>query len=501
MICACAVLLVAAAGSPVRGEGGSERRTAVVKVYEKAQGAVVNISGQRVVTESGGLGFDWPEMFDLWGPRYRRQVQVLGSGVVAHEDGYIITNAHVVAGATRIKAVFSDGREFVATLVSADRDKDLAILRIKPDHKLEFIELGKSDDLMIGETVVAIGNPYGYSNTVTSGIVSALGRDIEVSEGFWLRGLIQTDAPINPGNSGGPLLNINGQLIGINTAIRAEAQNIGFAIPVDTLVDNLRQMLMPEKLRRVRLGLVVGRKKSEGEFTGLQVDSVVKGSPADEKGISTGDIILSVDGRKMRTSIDFYVGLMDKEVGEPIDVEYVKPGALADGRRSVTLRLEARPLPDGRALVRSFFQMDVSMLTAEVARKFDFESAYPVLIVTRVERGGVAEQVGLEPGDLVLEIDGATVSSIKELSLAMEKVSEGDLVELKIMRITVGLFGQVQRQYRVVLEAKTRRVPRHRFSSLGSMGARVGSGTGSVVALGGKGSGSIVWISARPGAA
>lgn len=446
-----------------------ERRSPVVKVYEKTHKAVVNISGERVVSTSRGLGFDWPEMFDLWGPRYRQEVAVLGSGVVAHEDGYIITNAHVINGAKRIKAVFSDGREFVANVVNADEDKDLAVLQISPGEKLSFIEFGRSDDLMIGETVIAIGNPYGYSNTVTSGVVSAVGRDIQVAEGFWLRGLIQTDAPINPGNSGGPLLNVNGRLIGVTTAIRAEAQNIGFAIPVDTLVDNLRHMLTPEELRRVRLGLIVGCKKAEGRFTGLVVDSVTKGSPADKKGISPGDIILSVDGKKLNNVIDFYIGLMDKKVGEPIKVEYIKPGALAARSRNVELTLEARPLPNGPALVSNFFQMNVSMLNDRMAQKFDFESAYPILIITEVTRDGMAAKVGLAPGDLILEINGAAVSSIKELSLAMEKIAEGDLVQVKIMRISVGLFGQIQRQYRVVLKAAPRRPKLDKFSMSGAL--------------------------------
>lgn len=464
-------LFYASALRPTRAaeEVTFERRSPVVKVYEKTHKAVVNISGERVVSTNRGLGFDWPEMFDLWGPRYSREVAVLGSGVVAHEDGYILTNAHVVEGAKRIKAVFSDGREFVASIVNVDQDKDLAVLQISPEEKLPFIELGRSDDLMIGETVIAIGNPYGYSNTVTSGVVSAVGRDIQVSEGFWLRGLIQTDAPINPGNSGGPLLNINGHLIGVTTAIRAEAQNIGFAIPVDTLADNLRQMLMPEELRRVRLGLVVGRKKTEGRFTGLVVDSVAKGSPADKKGISAGDIILSVDGKELGNVIDFYISLMDKKVGEPIRVEYVKPGALAARSRKAELTLEARPLPNGPLLVSDFFQMNVSMLTNDVAGKFDFESAYPILIITKVERNGMAAKVGLAPGDLILEINGAAISSIKELSLAMEKVAEGDLVQIKIMRISIGLFGQIQRQYRVVLKAAPRKPKLDKFSMSGSL--------------------------------
>jgi serine protease Do len=439
----------------VSEEPAYDRRTPVVKVYEQAHEAVVNIAGERTITNSAWPGYDWPDMFDFWGPRYQRQVSVLGSGMVVHEDGYVITNAHVVKGSEKIKVVFSDGSEFEAKIISGDESRDLAVLKIQVNKKLPFVHLGRSNDLMIGETVVAIGNPYGYANTVTSGVVSAVGRDIQIAEGFWLRGLIQTDAPINPGNSGGPLLNINGELIGVNTAVRAEAQNIGFAIPVDTLVDNLSHMLMPEKLRRVRLGLVVGSMKKVGQFSGLVVDSVSKESPADQEGISADDLVLEIDGYKLTSVIDFYVRMMGKEVGEPIDVTFVKSSSAPLKSRTVKLKMLPRPLPDGRKLVSQFFQMEVSELTDRVARKFGFQSAYPVLIVTDVEKGGIADKAGLVAGDLILQINNTTVRNVKELSLEMEKINESDAVDIQIMRISVGIFGQVQQRYTARLTAQS----------------------------------------------
>lgn len=450
------LLLIGFSAPVCAGEGSAfDRRTPVVKVYQDTHQAVVNIAGERLVSTSVWSGFDWPDMFDRGGPRYQRQVAVLGSGVVVHEDGYVITNAHVIRSAERIRVVFSDGSEFAAKIISADESKDLAVLRIPAEKKLPFIHLGRSDDLMIGETVIAIGNPYGYANTVTSGVVSAVGRDIQVTEEFWLRGLIQTDAPINPGNSGGPLLNINGELIGVNTAVRAEAENIGFAIPVDMLADNLSHMLMPEKLRRVRLGLVMGRMKRVSGYSGLVVDSVSKASPADEKGIAAGDIVLEIDGRRLSSVIDFYIKMMDKKIGEPIKVTYLRPTASRLRKQTVELTIQHRPLPDGRRLASRFFQMRVSELTERVARKFGFQSAYPILIVTDMERDGIAEKAGLVEGDLILQINNATVRDLKELSLEMEKVNEGDLVDVKIMRIAVGIFGQVQRQYRARLRARS----------------------------------------------
>ena len=254
--------------------------------------------------------------------------------------------------AENIKIIFNNGDEFSAAIIAADKDKDMALLKIQADKKLPFIHLGRSDDLMIGETVIAIGNPYGYANTLTSGILSATNRDIRVSEGTWLRGLIQTDAPINPGNSGGPLFNINGELIGINTAIAEGAENIGFAIPVDIIADNLRQMIMPEKLRRVRLGLMVGSVKTSGSDTGLTVDSVNESSPAAEKGIKAGDIILEVDGHQLSNIIDFYIRMMDKDIGEPIKIKYARPAGSSAKTETVTLTLLERPLPDGASSLR-----------------------------------------------------------------------------------------------------------------------------------------------------
>ncbi len=177
------VLILTLAGTvlPARAEGPLQfnRETPVVAVYRRAHPAVVNISGERTVARQLWPGFDWPDAFDFRGPMFERQVAVLGSGFVLHEDGFIVTNAHVTEGVSRLKAVFSDGREFQARIVSADASKDLAVLAIEADGKLPFIELGHSSDLMIGETVIAIGNPYGYSNTVTSGIISFMASALD----------------------------------------------------------------------------------------------------------------------------------------------------------------------------------------------------------------------------------------------------------------------------------------------------------------------------------
>jgi S1-C subfamily serine protease len=217
-------------------------------------------------------------------------------------------------------------------------------------------------------------------------------------------------------------------------------------------------MLMPEKLRRVRLGLAVGRMKKIGGFSGLVVDSVSRASPADKQGISAGDLVLEIDGRKLKSVIDFYVKMMDKEIGQPIQVTYVKSSSVPLQSRTIKLTMQPRPLPDGSRLVSEFFQMDVSVLNNRLARKFGFQNAYPILIITGVDRGGIAEKTGLEAGDLILQINNATVRNVRELSLEMEKISEGSLVEIEIMRIGVDIFGrQVPRRYTARLTAQSKK--------------------------------------------
>ena len=202
------VISVIISGNAICGEAQtSQRRTPIVAVYEKTHDSVVNISGTRLVSTSFSSGFGFPDIFEsMMGPRLKQEVSVLGSGAVVHEDGYVMTNAHVVESAENIKIIFSNGDEFPATIIASDKEKDLALLKIQTDKKLPFVHLGRSDDLLIGETVIAIGNPYGYANTLTSGILSAVNRDIRVSEGTWLRGLIQTDVADQSGKQRRPVI-------------------------------------------------------------------------------------------------------------------------------------------------------------------------------------------------------------------------------------------------------------------------------------------------------
>ena len=242
--------------------------------------------------------------------------------------------------------------------------------------------------------------------------------------------------------------------MGINTAIKADAENIGFAIPVDGLVNNIRQMLMPEQLRRVSLGLILGRKQSLGPHTGLLVEAVTENSPADRQGIGAGNLILRLDGHPLTNVFDFYIKMMDKEIGEPIELEYARTEGTGVTPRHARLTLTARPNPDGVALAKRFFQMEVSELNRRLARRFNFDGPHELLVIADVSASGQAAGIGLREGDLILSIHHHTITTLSEFSLEMEKVSAGDDVEFHIMRFRLGLFGNyVPRRYQIKLKA------------------------------------------------
>ncbi len=297
-----ALALAAAQARAAAPETDPARRSRVVEAVERASPAVVNISAEQTVIQRPMPFADplFDDFFrDFFDTRPRRSTRSsLGSGVIVRADGTILTNEHVILRGSRIHVTLADGHEFDAKLLGRNADADLAVLRIETGHPLPFIALGRADDLMIGETVIAIGNPFGLSHTVTTGVVSALKRSLRTG-GRTFTDFIQTDASINPGNSGGPLLNILGQLVGINTAIYGSAQGIGFAIPVDRArqaLDDLtsgRQTGEPDpgKVAWSVLGIEV-RATPEG----LAVARVRKGGVAERIGIEQGDVVLGVDG-------------------------------------------------------------------------------------------------------------------------------------------------------------------------------------------------------------
>ena len=298
------------------------RRNEVVEVVEKVSPSVVNIAADQIVRTRPSLFDDF--FFGLQ-PRSRKS-QSLGSGVIIDARGVILTNDHVISGASKIIATTKAGLELDCEIVGSDTDNDLAVLRVKkPGALLPAIKLGTSSDLMIGETVVAIGNPFGLSNTVTAGVLSALGRSVRADQTQHVyTDFIQIDAPINPGNSGGPVVNIQGELIGIATAIIGGAQGIGFAIPVDRARRIKDDLLTFGEVRAVWVGLrgrtVTSGQGDDDKPRGFRVRAIAPDSPAEQAGIQPGDVVVSVDGSPIDSREAWDTALSTRGPGRPMKV-------------------------------------------------------------------------------------------------------------------------------------------------------------------------------------
>ena len=403
------VLLVPAAPAAARGaETDPARRNLVVEAVEKASPAVVNVSTEEVV-EQRGSPFPYPtdpffeEFFrDFSDPRPRRFTRTsLGSGVVVAADGTILTNEHVVLRASRIHVTLADEREFDAKLVGADADSDIAVLRVKAGGTLPTVTLGTSTGIMIGETVIAIGNPFGLSHTVTTGVVSALGRSLRSEERTYAD-FIQTDASINPGNSGGPLLDIRGELIGINTAIYGKAQGIGFAIPIDRARRVMHDLVSYGEVRRPWIGLVVQDLSPElaqhfGTSKGVVVAEIEAESPGASAGLTRGDVIVRVDGHDLHSREEFEELIEAHGEGEHATLTLRRDGR--DHDREIALT----PFPAAHA-----DDLAWSLLGLGVTEKGD------VLEVRRVRSGSPAARIGVQTGDRLLGLGGTAIRSVAE---------------------------------------------------------------------------------------
>jgi serine protease Do len=280
------------------------RRTAIVEAVRKTRDGIVTIKCERPDGSNGATG----------------------TGVIVDEHGYIVTSRHVVATAGKVRITLADGSKLTAQITAEETQTDLAILKVTPDKPLKALSLGPCSDLMVGETVIAVGNPYGYTNTVSTGIISALDRSIPLPAGDTLGGVIQINASINPGNSGGPLLNINGEWIGINAALRDGAQGIAFAINADTVKEMLNRHLSSRKLANVNHGLSCAEKVSE-EGSARQhvvVASVLAETPAALAGIEAGDVILCVADRTVSNRFDIERSLWDHKPGEKVRVRVMR---------------------------------------------------------------------------------------------------------------------------------------------------------------------------------
>jgi len=422
-------VLASAAIAWSAGEGLSSelRRTAIVEAVASQRDAVVNLHGQKMVPAS-----EDPEESAL------RRVNGMGTGVVIDARGYIVTNYHVVEGVRRIEVTLASGDETVAELVSHDAGTDLAIVKIEVSKPLQVIRIGRSRDIMIGETVLALGNAFGYEHTVTRGIVSALHRDVEVTQSQRYEDLIQTDASINPGNSGGPLLNIDGEMIGLNVAVRAGAQGIGFAIPVDKVVDIAARLLSVERVSRTWHGIVA----QGSEDGGAKVSTVQRESPAATFGFRTGDVIRRIGGMVVENPLDIERALLGRKAGEQVDVQVDRGGT----QQNITLALSAAPVTTLPVEQRIWDELGLRLAPVPVERIQRVQSRYRGgLRVVDVREDGPASEQGIQPGDVLVGLHVWETVSPENVAYVLDKAQGERLGPLKfyVLRGRETLFGHL----------------------------------------------------------
>ena len=403
--------------------------TPIVKAIQSVKGSIVNIHGHQTVAAVSAVG-DAP-----------RQVNGMGTGVIIDRRGYIVTNHHVVDGVRRIQVTFADGQTLIARLIAHDLTTDLAVIKVDADSDLPCINIGKSTDLMPGETVIAVGNAYGYENSVTRGIISALHRSVQVTENQKYNDLIQTDASINPGNSGGPLLNIDGQMIGINVAVRVGAQGIGFAIPVDTVMEIAARMMSVERMADQFHG-IRGTTTWADDKPVFQITSVDEGSPAEMAGLRVGDKLKGIDQHEIHRQLDVELALLNRELGEEVKLDIERDGA-ADKQLAIVVK----------SLSGATNVSDLAWRTMGVRVKAMPEPEFKQLSsryrgglqVVAVRAGSPAEAEGIQSGDILVGMHDWETISYENLDYILKNrsVTQQGAIRFYILRERDTLYGDI----------------------------------------------------------
>ena len=422
-----------------------DRESAVVRAVRKVSPVVVNISTEFEVRKRtnpfSGFGFD--SYFDSFfrdfldpGFEHRYKRTSLGSGVIIDgKRGFILTNEHVIKKTGTINVVLKDGREFSAQIVGADPDSDLAVLRIASKSPLPDIEMGDSDGIMIGETVFAIGNPFGFSNTVTTGVISATNRSFRVNETVY-HDFIQTDASINPGNSGGPLLNINGELIGVNTAIYAKAQGIGFAIPINKAKRIVSDLIKYGEVVHAWIGITVQKIDERlsqylnlSDKIGVLVKKVENNSPAYKAGIINGDIILSIGTTTIYSEKGYQTIMRDFSEGETIVVNVLRNG----NKKRFTVKATVFPKELAMDLAYKLFGIAVENLSIKNRYRYKTDAREGVVISDLHPQSYLA-RIGASQGDIIRQMNDITINNIKDFEKAVIKYRQKSSVVILLQR-------------------------------------------------------------------
>ncbi len=421
------ILLAQTPPLDARPDPRAARRTPVVAVVEEAGPAVVNVASELGVTNPFSRGDLFEELRrDFFGSRPQQHQESLGSGVIIDSSqGLVLTNEHVISHASAVTITLADRRTFTVDVIGADPEFDIAVLKVRGAKNLPTVKLGASNDLMPGETVIAIGNPFGLANTITAGVVSALHRSISAGDRNY-EDFIQTDAAINPGNSGGALLNINGELIGINTAVHRGGSGIGFAIPIDKAKAVVAEVLRYGEVRPVFSGIVTG----PSDY-GASVTRVRPASPAAKAGIKNGDVIVDVGGQEVRG---------------PASYRHIERSMVPGQVMKMTVE---RAAGDGSAQVR--LDVPVEELSSQQARAIgrerlglDVTAHQNTLVIESVSKNSAAARIGIRKGDLLIGMAGQRVTATKQFDTLV-----ASLYDVPAVSVVIGRRG---RAYIVTLE-------------------------------------------------
>ncbi len=437
--------------SPVRSDASrlvSEKNWSkgFVEVAKKVQPSVVSIRSERTVTVSPGQGlgedfFKGTPFEDFFkqhgGPPAKRKQMGEGSGVIVDGKGYILTNDHVVTGADKITIRLFDGKELKGTVQGADPKTDLAVVHVEAKD-LPVATLGDSDKLQVGEWAIAIGSPFGLEETVTVGVISAKGRT-GLGTGTY-EDFIQTDASINPGNSGGPLVNIDGEVIGINAMIIQPGQGIGFAIPINLAKTIMMELIKQGKVVRPWVGIGLQDLTPElmksfniEEKEGALISQVFEGSPAEKAGLKVGDIVVEIDGKKIKNSQDVVREVLKKKVGQKIELDVIREGK----RIKVEVTTAEMPPEAGERRAPSekkeWFGLRVTAVTPDIAKELGLPRPEGV-VIENVEAGSVGQDAGLRRGDVILEVNRQKVRDESDYRTLMEKTKPEQTVLLLVRR-------------------------------------------------------------------
>jgi len=385
----------------------AERNARVTPIVEAVSGilpSVVNISAGTEKAES----------------KSSSESRVLGSGCIVDQTGLVLTNSHVIEGAERLNITLSDGRTFTASIVADDPANDLALLKIVTEYQKDSwgaVKMAEPGDLLLGETVIMAGNPYGLGSSISAGILGAIGRKVVYKGKIVFNDILQVDAPIYPGNSGGPLINLNGEMIGISTAVHRNAPGIGFAIPIMRIENVLASWMLPEKFKRAKLGFVPAVRKPNGKPE-IYIYSVEKKSPAWEAGIRGGEVLKTFDGKEIKSLIELSRELMRLRVGNTVKLTDTE-------NRSFSISLVPAGVNDGAGVAKELLNISIQEMSPRLADALGFSGLLGVVVSDSFGAGSKIKR-----GTLITAIDGMPVKNFFDVAEALRDNVSGDKIKL-----------------------------------------------------------------------